>query len=286
MTIRIKRAHRTSLALCCAVAAAFAAACGGSPRPSPTPATERFAEVLGHTPTGLAATIAARGVLVVANADDYPPQSYVDDKGKLVGFDVDVAAAVAKALGVQLKFVNPTWDAVPAGLRKGRFDVSIGSLAIGEGLARLVDFTQPYYYMPARVAVKKGAATLEDAAALAGKKIGVGLQTVYLSWLQANTRAIVKGYPTDADAFSDLESGRLDGVMAAGPTLDQALEAGKPFTVSRAAFFWQRLAFAVRKGQPDLRAAFNLVISRMRRGGTLAELSKRWFAGSDLSVKP
>ena len=53
--------------------------------------TQAFTKILGHAPTGMAATIAQKGYFVVVDDADYAPQSYINKKGNLIGFDVDVA---------------------------------------------------------------------------------------------------------------------------------------------------------------------------------------------------
>jgi len=272
-----------------AVAAALAAAClvalmAGCGQPSaPVSAADRFTQILGHAPTGRAKAVAARGVLVVADAADYPPASWVNDKQKLVGFDVDVAQRVGKLLGLRVRFINPDWDAVPAGLKGGTFDVSIGSLEPTADLKALLSFTHPYYYMPAQLAVKKGTAQIVDAAQLAGKTVGVAVQSAFFYWLQAGTEASVKTFASDADAFPDLAAGRLDAILAAGPTLQQAIDDGQPFELSGRPLFYQPLCFAVRKDQRDLVALFNYAIKKMRAVGTLSDLTREWFRGMDLS---
>jgi polar amino acid transport system substrate-binding protein len=272
-----------ALAALCSVAAAFVlgvAACGG---PKPATLLERFSHILGHEPTGMAKTIASTGRMTVADDGNYPPQSWIE-KGKLQGFDVDVANKVAELLGVQVTFTNPTWDAVPAGLRARAFDVSIGSLAPTNDLKAIIAFTDPYYYTGGQLAVRQGTAPITSTAALAGKTVGVGAQTVFFYWLRSHTKAVVKTYPSEADAFPALKDGSLDAVMCSLPTIEQAIKSGEPFALSGTPLFYQPLAFAVRKGQPDMVALLNYCIRTMRSDGTLARLSREWFNGLDLTV--
>ena len=120
-------------------------------------ATANFTQVLGHAPTGLAAKIAQRGSIIIANDPNYAPQSYVDPKTKqLVGMDVDSAKAAAQILGLKIKWVHPTWEDIPANLQTGAFDVSVGSMTDTKDREKTVSFTQPYYFTPAQVFVKKG----------------------------------------------------------------------------------------------------------------------------------
>ncbi len=220
--------------------AGFAAACGGSsdsessPSPQATSAADIAQQILGKAPTGLAAKIVTAGTVVVANDANYAPQSSIDKAtGDLVGFDVDVAKKMAEILGLQVKFENPAWETIPAGLNQGKYDVSIGSMTVTPERQKALDFTEPYYYTSGQVFVKKGGTQITSVKDLDGKKVGVGAATTYYDYLKTNSTADVKTYTTDADAFPDLRNGNLDFVMTAGPTGQQAILAGSAVRLLR-----------------------------------------------------
>ena len=272
----------------------FAAACGnggsGGPNASAgTPtgsALERATTILGHAPTGLAKTIVGRGSVLVADDADYPPQSSVDQQtGKLVGFDVDVAEAVGKMLGLKVDFTHPAWETVPTGLKKGKFDVSIGSMTITPQRQQVLDFTDPYYYTQGQVFVKTGGRQITGVKDLFGKTVGVGAATTYYGFLKRYPRIKVRIYTTDVDAFPDLRSGKLDYVMTAGSTGQQAILAGQPFQFSGKPLYYEDLAFAIKKGQPDWLALLNYTVRQMHKNGTLSALSRKWYHGLDLTVR-
>jgi ABC-type amino acid transport substrate-binding protein len=277
----VKRAG--ALAAVLVVLALAVGGCGGHSS-TPTSALDKFKKILGHAPTGVARQVALKNELVVADDGNYPPQSWIDKSGKLQGFDVDVANKVGQLLGVKVTFTNPTWDAVPGGLRSGAFDVSIGSLAPTAELQALIDFTDPYYYTGGQLAVKQGTPPILSAAGLAGKIVGAGAQTTFFYWLRSHTSATVKAFTTEADSFPQLKDGALTAIMAAQPTLRQAIKSGEPFVLSGSPLFYQGLAFGVHKNEPDLKAVLDYAIRTMRSDGTLSRLSKEWFGGADLTT--
>ncbi len=249
-------------------------------------AADRAQAILGHAPTGLAASIVSKGEIVVANDSNYAPQSYVDKTTKEVkGFDVDVAKGMAEILGLGIVWKHPAWETIPAGLQGGLFDVSIGSMTITPERQKTLDFTDPYYYTSGQVFVKKGGTQITSASDLDGKKVGVGAQTTYYDFLKANTKAIVKTYTTDLDAVPDLLNGNLDFWMTAGPTGQQAILQGKAIEFSGKPLYYEDLAMAIKKGEADLLALLNYSVQQMHQNGALSAMSKQWYNGIDLTVK-
>jgi polar amino acid transport system substrate-binding protein len=275
--------------------AGVVAACGSSNSGSSSSASASAAatspmdiatKILGHAPTGLAATIVNRGSVIVANDANYPPQSSIDKAtGKMVGFDVDVANKMGELLGLTVDFKNPAWETIPAGLQQGRYDVSIGSMTITPERQKVLAFTDPYYYTSGQVFVKKGGEQITGASSLDGKKVGVGAATTYYDYLKANTKADVKTYQTDADAFPDLANGNLDFVMTAGPTGQQAILNGQPFEFSGKPLYYEDLAFALKLDEADWLAMLNYAVQTMHSDGSLTAMSKQWYNGMDLTVK-
>jgi ABC-type amino acid transport substrate-binding protein len=145
---------------------------------------ERFGSDLTQSPIGaefipsvaapsegdLLTAIKARGYILVSTDPNYEPQSFLNTTGKrpsdtkcpgdtlttaeMQGFDVDVAKAVGDALAVETCFATPSWDSITAGNWADKWDVSIGSMTINTDRQKILDFSIPYYYTPAVVAVK------------------------------------------------------------------------------------------------------------------------------------
>ena len=265
----------------------LAAACGGhSSAPGVADATKIATHVLGHAPTGLAKTIIARGTLEVADDANYAPQRYIDDSGKLVGFDVDVAKKTAAYLGLKIHIQNPQWDSVPTGLSAGRYDVSIGSMRVTAELQDTIDFTNPYYYTQSQCIVRQGSSPYTDVASMTGKKIGVVAQTTDYDFLTAAKGPVVKTYNDDADLFLDLKNGLIDGAVTSDLTLGQAAASGYHFVLSGPPYFYEPMAFAIRKGQTDLLALLNYAIKKMHHDGCLTKYAKTWYHGADPTQAP
>ena len=279
-----RRTFTLAAALLAVVAGALIAGCGGS---SAGPATAKSiaTQALGHAPSGLAQTIVDRGSVIVVDDASYAPQSSFDrTTGKLVGFDVDVAKRVGQLLGLTVTFKNAQWETVIPGLSAGKWDVSIGSMAITRDRQKTVAFTAPYYYTPGQLFVTKGGAQIASVADLSGETVGVAADTVFYDFLQT-TDAAVKVYPSDSAALAALRKGKVAFVMTAASVGEQAILRGQPFDLSGSPLFYQSLAFATEKGQADWLALLNYAIRKMQSDGSLSALSKKWFNGLDLTVK-
>jgi ABC-type amino acid transport substrate-binding protein len=248
--------------------------------------TQSFTAILGHAPTGMAAAIAEKGEFVVVDDANYPPQSYIDQTGNFIGFDVSVGVQLGTILGVPAKIKTVPWTAVLSGIPVGRFDVSIGSMTITNERLKSMDFSEPYYYTQGQVIVKQGSPILADPAAMKGKKIGVGTGTTYYDYLTKLGGVKVVPYPTDADTFPDLKNGRLDGAMTADLTAAQAITSGFPFVFSGKPYYYEPLAFAIQKGQTDWLALLNYAVKKMHADGFLSSEAKQWYHGFDPTLAP
>ncbi|HMK93561.1 MAG TPA: transporter substrate-binding domain-containing protein [Thermoleophilia bacterium] len=290
-----KWAPLAALVLVAILGLVLVAGCGSStsnstsstaPNASPTTPTESFTKILGHAPTGQAATIAERGHMVVVDDANYPPQSSINKQGVLVGFDVDVAKQVGVALGIPVKIITANWDSIPTGLNVDRFDVSIGSMTITKQREKALSFSDPYYYTQGQVIVKNGSPMLTSLKAMKGKNIGVGTQTTYYYYLNKSGGINVKAYDTDASTFPDLKNGRLDGVMTADLTAAQSITSGYPFVFSGKPYYYEPLAFATKKGETDWVALLDYAVKTMHENGTLTTMAKKWYHGFDPTQPP
>lgn len=264
-------------------------ACGSSSSSSTdasgSPSASKAEQILGHAPTGLAKQIVDNGYFTAANDANYAPQSVVKKDGSLVGFDVDTAKKAGELLGLDVKFQNPAWDSIPTGLQTGRFDVSIGSMTITPDRQKTLDFAGPYYFTPAVVITRVGTPGLDTVESLAGKTIGTAAGSTYYDWLQANTKAKIKSYDSSVTSMTDLAKKRLDGVMTAAPTAQQAIAAGQPFQITGKPFFYEDLGMAMKKGEPDWLALLDYAVKTMHEDGSLTAMSTQWYNGLDLTVQ-
>ena len=247
--------------------------------------------------------IMAAGVVKVSTDANYAPQSFINDKGELEGFDISVAKEVAKRLGVKIKFITPDWDLITAGKWGKRWDISIGSMTPTMERLNALHFTMPYYSTPAQFAVHKDNTTIKSLKDLAGKRIGLATETTYERYLNRDLVLVgvkieyqdwsagkIVTYPTDANAVENLALGdgvRIDALLTAKPTLFEAIKAGCggscPLKMLGDPVFYEHLSFALDRSRPDsesLLKKLNEILSSMYKDGTLVDLSMKFYGQS------
>jgi len=238
-------------------------------------------------------------VLVLSSDAEYPPQSFLNEKNEMDGFDIDVGRAIAKRLGAKLKIVTPGWEIITAGRWGSRWDVSVGSMTPTKARAKILTFPAVYYYTPASFAVHNDS-KLTQISELNGKKIGVCGGCTYEAYLNKNlvidaqgtpaftyqvTAGKLRSYETDVNAFDDLRVGdgrRLDAVLSSLPTIKEAMKNGYPMKLLGAPVFYEPLAVAVDKGDTEFAAKIAEVVNSLHQDGTLKKLSMKWY-GVDYS---
>lgn len=225
-------------------------------------------------------TIEKRGVIQVGIEGTYPPFNFQDENGKLTGFEVEFGEALAKELGVKAEFQPTKWDGILASLESSRLDVVINQVTISEERKKKYDFSAPYTVSGIQVLTRKGEESQfskpED---LAGKKVGVVLGTNYEQWLNENVpQADIRTYDDDATRNQDVRVGRLDAILGDRlAAFELIAKTGDSLAVAGAPFAPQEAGVAMRKGNPQLLAAIDKAIAKLRADGTLKAISEKWF---------
>jgi len=270
----------------------------------------------------LLGAVQERGYLLVSTDPNYEPQSFLNTESKrpadtkcpsdalttaeMQGFDVDVAIAIGEGLGVETCFATPAWDAITAGSWADKWDVSVGSMTINTARQQILDFSVPYYYAPAVVAVAadSGITSVEG---LAGQAICAGTATTYESWLNNDMEGLglpessiyatvpdgvtVVPLETDQECAQAIASGRTDfiGYVTSETVVDANLAAGMPVVKLEGAVYSEDLAAAFDKSSTldttSLRTKVDEIINTLHSNGKLSELSTKWF-GADLTQSP
>ncbi|OEC41507.1 amino acid ABC transporter [Pseudomonas sp. 1D4] len=211
----------------------------------------------------------------------YPPFNLIDASGKVGGFDIEVAQALCAKMKVECDVVTSDWDGIIPALNAKKFDFLAASMSITEERKQAVDFTDPYYTNKLQFIAPKDADFKTDKASLKGKVIGAQRATIAGTWLEDNMADVVdiKLYDTQENAYLDLASGRVDGVLADKFVNWEWLksDAGKGFEFKgEPVFDNDKIAIAVRKGDP-LREKLNAALKEIVADGTYKKINDKYF---------
>ncbi len=220
------------------------------------------------------------GKLVVGVEGTYPPFTYHDDAGDLVGFDIEVAKAVAEKLGVEAEFVESGWDSLLAGVDSGRLDTVINEVGISEEREEKYDFSNPYFYIQSQVVVKSDNDSIHSEEDLDGKKVATNVTNIHVPWYESKGAEVVS-IDTSGEAADMLLSDRVDFISFNTVILADYLKE-HPEAPMKVAFAVpdseEQIAIPVRKGETALLDAINQALKELRDDGTLAGISDSYFS--------
>ena len=227
------------------------------------------------------AAVKQRGALRIGCEGTYSPFCYQDEQGTLVGFDVDVAKAVAGKIGVKAEFTPSKWEGILAALNSDRFDVVFNQVTISDERKKAYDFSQPYTYSGLQILVRQD--KLKDIKGpddLAGRKVGVLLGTNHEQWLREHTpKADVRTYEDDASRNQDLLIGRIDAILNDRLIVGSVEKIyGGKIVATGPLVSDTRQAAAVKKGNTDLVAAIDQALKALTDDGTMKKISEKWFS--------
>ena len=275
--------RRTFISLLAVLGAAGVVQLSGCSASSSTAAGASSAA--GPAPVDLLEAIQTRGTLVVATEGAWSPWTYHDESDKLVGYDVEVATALAEKLGVKAEFVEGAWDGLFAGLDSGRYDMVCNGVELTEERALTYDFTVPYGYIHTALAVRSDNTDITTFEDLAGKTTANSIASTYMT-LAESYGAEVLGIDTLDETIQMLVAGRVDATLNADVSFYDYLNVHPEadFKIVALTDEASQVCIPVRKGEEPatLRAALNEAIEELRADGTLAEISQRYF-GTDIS---
>lgn len=211
----------------------------------------------------------------------YPPFNNKDASGQVVGFDKEIGDALCAKMKVECVVVTSDWDGIIPALNAKKFDFLISSMSITDERKQAVDFTDPYYSNKLQFIAPKNVDFKTDKASLKGKILGAQRATLAGTWMEDNLGddVTIKLYDTQENAFLDLTSGRLDGILADKYVNYEWLksDAGKPYEFKGDPVEESdKIGIAVRKGDP-IREKLNAALKEIVADGTYKKINDKYF---------
>ena len=236
--------------------------------------------------SGMAGTldeIQKRGKLRVGMEPGYMPFELTNQKGEIIGFDVDMAKRMAKAMGVELELVSTAWDGIIPALLTDKFDIIMSGMTLTQERNMSINFASPYIEIGQSVIVSnkvagevKSYADLNDPKYTIASKLGTTGE-------QATKRMIPNAkyisFETEQEGVLEVVNGKIDAFIYDMPynSVAVAQRGGGKVTHIDQAFTFEPLAWAVRKGDPDILNWLNNFMYQIRHDGTYDKIYKKWF---------
>lgn len=230
--------------------------------------------------------IKEKGYFVVGLDDAFPPMGFRNENNQIVGFDIDLAREAAKRLGVDVKFQPIVWETKIEELNGGNIDVIWNGLTITEGRKKEMLFTRPYIEDHQIIVVRADSdiKTKED---LVGKKIGIQAGSSAVDAVEADPiyekiEDNILEFESNDLALRDLKGGGVDAVV-----VDEVVgryyisKHAQDYKVLEDNFGVEQFGIGLRKGDKAFLAQLEKVLDEMKKDGTAAEISKKWF-GEDI----
>ena len=230
--------------------------------------------------------ILQRGELRVGMEPGYMPFEMKDKKGRIIGYDVDMARKMAKEMGVKLKLVPTSWDGIIAGLVTGKYDIIMSGMTITQQRNLKINFANPYVVVGQTMMIRKElAGTIKSAADLdkpeytVVTKLGV---TGEIATKKFFKKAKIVTFETESDAASEVLNGKADAMVYDQPYnilfmsnkgKDKLVHLDAPLT-------YEPLGWAIRKGDPDFLNWLNNFLRQIKEDkvvGFYDDLNEKWL---------
>ena len=231
------------------------------------------------------AAIKAKGEIVVATEGAWAPWTYHDEQGNLVGFDVEVAKAIADKLGVTATFAETEWDGIFAGLDAGRYDIAANGVEVTDERAEKYNFTTPYGYIRTALIVRGDNDDITSFEDLAGKHTANSIASTYMT-LAESYGATAVGVDTLDQTIQMVLSGRADATLNAEVSFYDYMAVHPDANIKVVALTddASRVSIPVRKDEKSasLLEAINQAITELDEEGELSRISEKYF-GKDIT---
>ncbi len=237
----------------------------------------------GTAMSGALDDIQKRGTLRVGMEPGYMPFELTNQKGEIIGFDVDMAKRMAKAMGVKLELVSTAWDGIIPALLTKKFDIIMSGMTLTQERNLSINFATPYILIGQSVLLNKkfeGEVTsyqdLNNAKYTVASKLGTTGE-------QATKRMIPNAkyisYETEQEGVIEVVNGKIDAFIYDMPfnAIAYAQKGQGKIVHLDAPFTKEPLAWAIRKGDVDFLNWLNNFMEQIKYDGVYARIYKKWF---------
>ena len=222
-------------------------------------------------------TVSAQELVWAADAEGGAPYTFPDphDPAKIVGFEVDLANALAARMGRKPRFAQNQWDGLVPGLERNEYDVVINGLEITPERAERIHFSNPYFYSTLTMTARLDDTRIQRPEDLRGHTVGTLKVTYAEKYLQTLGDITIRSYDGQVQPYIDLALGRIDAVVLDTPI---ALYYATSPQVKNVEIGSARMRFGIglRKNDDALLRQINAALDSLKMDGTLKAIYQSW----------
>ncbi|MFC6275969.1 transporter substrate-binding domain-containing protein [Psittacicella hinzii] len=216
---------------------------------------------------------------IVGTEATYAPYEYLNAKGELEGFDIDLVNYICKEIGIKCQVVNQSFEGLIPNLNYKKIDLAIAGFHPTKNRIKVVSFSDEYLPKTPNYYVVYKPAGFSSAQEL--KTVGTQIGTSQAAYLEQKTSYKVVKYDTNDLAYLDLAAKRIDAYLLDATVAKQTLAANSNFALLQPAvnddiFGLSGPAIAVKKGNKDLLAAINQAIAKAKSSGYIEQLKAKY----------
>lgn len=222
-------------------------------------------------------------VLKIGTNPDFAPFEYLDEKGKMTGFDIELALALGKEMGREVEMVNMAFDGLVPALQTGNLDLAMSGMTITEDRKKSIAFSDPYYQSGLVIVVKKENNAIQGLEDLKGKKVSAQIGTTGSLMASTIEGAKAVDFNHTPETFMEVKSGGVDAAINDLPVVQYFLktEEGKDFKQVGPLLKTEYVGIGIDPTQKELAKEVNAALGRLKANGEYEKLYVKWFG-----VKP
>jgi len=230
--------------------------------------------------------ILKKGELRVGFEAGYMPFEMTDKKGHFVGFDIDMAKEMAKAMGVKFVPVNTAWDGIIPALITDKFDIIMSGMTVTQERNLKINFADPYIIVGQTILINnkhkeavRSYRDLNNPSYIVTSKLGTtGEQAVK----RLIPKATYKSFETEPEAALEVVNGKADAFVYDLPycVVFMAQQGAGKLTFIDEPFTYEPLAWAIRKGDPDFMNWLNNFLKQVKNDGRYDRIYNKWIKGT------
>lgn len=233
----------------------------------------------------LLSQIKDKGEITFATEGTWAPWTFHNEKDELVGFDVDVAKAIAKELGVKAKIIEVEWDGIFAGIDSKRYDTAANGIEVTPERSEKYNFSEPYGYIHTAIIVRKDNDSIHSFEDLKGMQTANTLASTY-ALLAEKYGAKTVSVDDLVQTLELILAGRIDATLNADVTFFDYMKVHpdaplKIVAVTKEASLVS-IPFRKEDATKNLENEINKAIKELNEEGELSKISIKYF-GSDIT---